>query len=153
MNKRARDEKIRQAVNDNRLKLALDRSANAYATARAEAMEGVYFEALQSQVRSIKERSISKLGELVDRFKAEAERVGVVVYEAKDAADANDYITRLSKDNGVKLAVKSKSMLTEEICLNPALEASGIKVVETDLGEWIIQLAGERPSHFTQPGS
>lgn len=151
MDKRARNEKIRQAANDCRLKMALDRSATAYSAARKEAMEGIDYAALQSQVRSIKERSIYQLKQLVDRFKSEAERVGVVVYEAKDAADANRYVAQLAKDRGVKSAVKSKSMLTEEISLNPALEAEGIKVTETDLGEWIIQLAGERPSHFTQP--
>jgi iron-sulfur cluster protein len=150
-NKRARREQIRRAVRDSYLKLALERSATAYASARKEAMKGVDFESLQSEVRCIKERSISRIRELADRFRAEAERVGVVVYEAKDAAAADAYVARVAAERGVKLAVKSKSMLTEEIGLNPHLEASGVKVVETDLGEWIIQLSGERPSHFTQP--
>ena len=151
VNKRARRNRIRRAVRDNYLKLALERSAAAYCEARAEAMAGVDFEALQEQVRAIKERSISKLRELADRFRAEAERVGVVVYEAKDAADANAYVARLAEERAVKLAVKAKSMLTEEIGLNARLQAAGVKVVETDLGEWIVQLAGEKPSHFTQP--
>lgn len=151
INKGVRKALIRRAVRDNYLKLALDRSADAYSVAREDAMQGIDFDAMQEKVRSIKERSVSKLRELADKFKLEAERAGVVVYEAKDAADANAYITKLATDRGVRMAVKSKSMLTEEIELNPHLESAGIKVVETDLGEWIIQLAGERPSHFTQP--
>jgi len=149
--RRARRRQIRQAVRDDYLKLALERSANAYSAARAEAMAGVDFEALQDHIRVIKQRSISKLRELADRFKAEAERVGVVVYEAADAEDADAYVARLAEERGVKLAVKAKSMLTEEIGLNDYLQRRGVKVVETDLGEWIVQLAGEKPSHFTQP--
>ncbi len=151
MSKRSRRDRIKEAVNNPHLKLALDRAAAAYNQARAEVMDGVDFEAIQQRVRKIKEQCISELPELAARFKSEAEQVGVVVYEAKDAADANSYIAGLARDRGVKLVVKSKSMLTEEIGLNPFLELNGIKVVETDLGEWIIQLAGEKPSHFTQP--
>ncbi|HOK55444.1 MAG TPA: lactate utilization protein B, partial [Armatimonadota bacterium] len=151
MTRRISKADIKRAVQDEKLKVALDRSATAYSAARSEAMADVDFLAHQDRVREVKERSVSRLMELVELFKKEAERVGVVVYEAKDAADANAYVTRLAHERGVKLAVKSKSMLTEEIGLNAHLEASGVKVVETDLGEWIIQLAGEKPSHFTQP--
>ena len=151
VNKRVRKERIKKAINDDYLQLALERSTKAYSAARAEAVEGIDFQSLQDCIREIKTRSISHLKELAGRFKSEAERVAAVVYEAKDAADANVYIANLAKSRNVKLAVKSKSMLTEEIELNAHLESSGVKVVETDLGEWIIQLAGEPPSHFTQP--
>src|SRR4029077_5255160 len=63
----------------------------------------------------------------------------------------NDYILNLAKANSVKSVVKSKSMASEEIHLNAYLEAAGMKVSETDLGEWIVQLAGERPSHMVMP--
>ena len=147
----AQRKRIRKAINDPYLKLALDRSAIAYAAARDAAMAGVDFDAMCTEIRGIKERCIARLPELIDRFRAEAERVDAIVYEAKTAEDANRYIAQLARDRGVQLAVKSKSMLTEEIGLNESLEAEGVNVVETDLGEWIVQLAHEKPSHFTQP--
>lgn len=149
--RKAQRNRIKQASEDSYLKLALDRSADAYAAARAEAMKDVDFEGLRRQVRELKQRSISRLPELMGRFRWEAEQVGAVVYEARDVEDANRYITDLARARGVELIVKSKSMLTEEIELNKALEAEGMRVVETDLGEWIVQQAGEKPSHFTQP--
>ena len=73
------------------------------------------------------------------------------VYFAKDAKAACDHCIKVAKENAVKLAVKGKSMVTEEIGLNHALENAGIETVETDLGEYIIQLAGEKPSHIIAP--
>ena len=73
------------------------------------------------------------------------------VYFAEDATAACDHCIKVAKANGVKLAVKGKSMVTEEIGLNHALENAGIETVETDLGEYIIQLAGEKPSHIIAP--
>ena len=70
---------------------------------------------------------------------------------AQTAEDARRIIAEIATERGAKLAVKSKSMAAEEIELNPHLEAKGIEVVETDLGEWIIQLAGEHPSHLLAP--
>jgi iron-sulfur cluster protein len=116
-------------------------------------MAEVDFEALREDVRELKERSISRLPELVTRFKSEAEKVGVVVHEARNAAQARLIVEQIAAERGAKLIVKSKSMLTEEIELNAHLEKSGMRVVETDLGEWIIQLAGDKPSHFTQPAT
>jgi L-lactate dehydrogenase complex protein LldF len=144
---------IRSATQDSYLKLALERSAKAYEAARAQGMAGVDFEGLRAEIRVIKERSIARLPELIERFCREAERVNAVVYEAESPEDAQRYIAELARDRGVELIVKSKSMLTEEIELNKHLESAGMKVVETDLGEWIIQLAGEKPSHFTQPAA
>ncbi|MDO8589198.1 MAG: LUD domain-containing protein [Armatimonadota bacterium] len=145
--------RIRQAIQDPYLQLALERSANAYSAARAAGMQSVDFEKQRDEVRGIKERCISRLPELFDRFKLEAEQVNAVVYEANTPEDANRYIAELAKNRGVELIVKSKSMLTEEIGLNAHLESAGMKVIETDLGEWIIQLAHEKPSHFTQPAA
>ena len=73
------------------------------------------------------------------------------MFLAPDAAAANAYILDLARERGVLLVAKSKSMTSEEIRLNQHLERGGVKVVETDLGEWIIQMAGERPSHMTMP--
>jgi len=85
--------------------------------------------------------------ELVERFKTEAARSGAVVYEAKDAKDAGDYVLKVAQERGVKHIVKSKSMLAEEIGLREQLENAGIEVRETDIAEWITQLARERPAH------
>ena len=73
------------------------------------------------------------------------------VHRAATAAEANEIIIRIAKENNVKRVTKSKSMTAEEIELNPALEAQGITVDETDLGEWIIQLRHEGPSHMVMP--
>lgn len=84
---------------------------------------------------------------LVERFKTEAARAGAMVYEAKDAKDAGDYVLKVAQEHGVKHIVKSKSMLAERIGLREQLEDAGIEVRETDIAEWITQLARERPAH------
>ncbi len=73
------------------------------------------------------------------------------MFFAEDAAQARDYILKVARDAGVTRVVKGKSMTTEEIALNPALEAAGIEAVETDLGEYIVQLRHEPPSHIITP--
>jgi iron-sulfur cluster protein len=87
----------------------------------------------------------------VAEFRRNAEANGVVVYEARDAADANHYIVELARRHGVRRAIKSKSMVSEEIHLNHALEEAGIHPVETDFGEWIAQLDDDRPGHMISP--
>jgi iron-sulfur cluster protein len=79
------------------------------------------------------------------------EALGGIFYLAKDANELNDYVSKVCLDHGAKLIVKGKSMVTEEIFLNSALAAEGFEVIETDLGERIIQLRGEKPSHFIVP--
>jgi iron-sulfur cluster protein len=106
---------------------------------------------LRHRIRSIKEHSIGELESLVKEFTANAERRGAQVYFASDAAAAIRYVLDLGRKNAVKLVVKSKSLTTEEIELNQPLEALGIRVLETDLGEWIIQAAGEKPYHLVFP--
>jgi len=98
-----------------------------------------------------KQEALERLPELVRQFTAEAQQAGAVVHLASDAVEARSIIGGLAKDNGVTLAVKGKSMATEEIELNGYLENLGLTVVETDLGEWIIQLAHETPSHLIAP--
>ena len=143
--------KVRDALADRRLQTALKRAAAAYITARKAAMEGFDFSESRKEVRAIKERSIAELDSLVARFKKEASNVGVVVHEARGAEDAVAIVRKLAEERGVRRIVKSKSMLTEEIELNTRLRNTDLDIAETDLGEWIIQLAGEKPSHFTMP--
>ena len=143
--------RIKDAVNDPNLKVALDRAAAAYEKNRAEALEGVDFETWRDNLRACKEASVAGAPELFERFKHEAERVGVQVHQAADSEEANRIVLELAKARNVTKIAKSKSMLTEEIELNAHLINAGIEVTETDLGEWICQLAGEKPSHFTAP--
>jgi len=109
------------------------------------------FDVLSKEIRRVKEESIANLPQLVKQFKAAATASGAVVYEAKDAEDANAYVLKLAQERAVKHIVKSKSMLTEEIELREYLENADIEVTETDVGEWIIQLAKEKPAHITGP--
>ncbi len=148
---RAMTKRVHKALTDENLQTALTRLTGLIKFARQIAFEGVDFDSLSQEIRSVKEKSIANLPELVEQFKAEASKAGAVVYEAKDAHDANEYVQKLAQERNVKHIVKSKSMLTEEIELREYLEEAGIEVTETDLGEWLIQLAGERPAHMTGP--
>jgi iron-sulfur cluster protein len=118
--------------------------------AKAIAEMGDY-EAFRSEARRIKERSIERLSELVDVFSRNAEERGVRVYFARDGDEAVKIIAGIARDARARLVAKSKSLTSEEILLNEGLEAQGLNVVETDLGERIIQLAREKPSHLVFP--
>ncbi|MEM2860924.1 MAG: LUD domain-containing protein [Nitrososphaerota archaeon] len=109
------------------------------------------YEAFRSEARRIKERSIARLQELVDIFSKNAEERGARVYYARDGEEAVEIVARIVRNAGARLVAKSKSLTSEEIFLNERLEARGLEVVETDLGERIIQLAHERPSHLVFP--
>ncbi|PAU84529.1 (4Fe-4S)-binding protein [Halorubrum salipaludis] len=110
------------------------------------------YEALKEQARAIKEDAIGRLPELIDEVTEAVEANGGTVYVADDAADANRYITELTaEERDADRLVKSKSMTSEELEVNEALEAEGVEVVETDLGEWVLQLADEAPSHIVAP--
>src|SRR5262249_51978624 len=96
--------------------------------------------------RAVRERAVQFAG-----FKTAAEAAGATVYESKSADDAVRYIVELCRDRGATLFAKGKSMVSEEIFLNAALARAGVNAVETDLGEWIVQLAHETPSHMVMP--
>jgi L-lactate dehydrogenase complex protein LldF len=108
-------------------------------------------EELRRQAREARDRALAKLPELLVRLEEKVRARGGRVLWARDAAEANRLVLELCREQGVRLAVKSKSMVTEETGLNDALQGAGIEVVETDLGEFIIQLAGETPSHIVAP--
>ena len=101
--------------------------------------------------RRIKTEAISHLDELLIALVSKLEERGCKVFVAENAAQARDYIVALAKAKGAKHVVKGKSMTTEEIELNHALDSAGIDAVETDLGEYIVQLRGEGPSHIITP--
>ncbi len=149
--KRAFKQRVKRAVADDSLRTALGRALPEFGRRRVNAFSDQDFSARRRQVRDIKSSSIANLPDLVEQFTREAEAVGAVVHLAATADDANRIITEIATQRAAKLVVKSKSMVSEEIQLNPALEAAGMQVVETDLGEWIMQLAHEHPSHLIAP--
>ena len=110
------------------------------------------YEDLRVEARSIKEAAIADLPNLIEQVGESVEANGGNVYLAEDAADANAYIEEVCEGRDAESVVKSKSMTTEEIDLNDHLESRGIDVYETDLGEFVIQLADEAPSHIVAPG-
>ncbi|RIK41636.1 MAG: [Fe-S]-binding protein [Chloroflexi bacterium] len=149
--KRRHLREVDRAVADESLATALGRALPEFRRRRERAFASGDFPELRRKVHNIKADAIDRLPELIEQFTREAEAVGAVVHWANTADDARRIVAEIAQNHGAKLAVKSKSMATEEILLNPALEAIGVKVVETDLGEWIMQLAGEHPSHLIAP--
>lgn len=109
------------------------------------------WEDLREAASQIKHNVLSHLDEYLRQFESAALSNGVQVHWASDAAEHNRIVLRILQENDLTQMVKSKSMLTEECHLNPFLEANGIEVVDTDLGERIVQLAGEAPSHLVLP--
>ena len=109
------------------------------------------WEQLRQMASDIKRHTITHMDEYLDRFATNAENNGVTVHWAKDAREFNGTVLDILRSHGVKKMVKSKSMLTEECEMNPYLENNGIEVVETDLGERIIQLMHSKPSHIVMP--
>ena len=109
------------------------------------------WETLRETAAAIKAHTMSRLGDFLEQFERQAIGLGAKVHWARDAAEHNAIVLALLQAHKVQKVVKSKSMLTEECHLNPFLERHGIEVVDTDLGERIVQLAGEAPSHIVLP--
>ncbi len=109
------------------------------------------WEELRERAAAIKSHTMSRLADYLEQFEAQATRCGAQVHWARDAAEHNAIVLSILQAHGVTRVVKSKSMLTEECHLNPCLEQQGIEVVDTDLGERIVQLAGQPPSHIVLP--
>jgi L-lactate dehydrogenase complex protein LldF len=143
--------RIDTALHSPTLTGALGRFSEAYRTSREKAYEGIDFEALRGKIAELKSYAASHFEVLAERFKQQAEAKGAKVFRTNSPEAVKEYILKLAQERGVKSVVKSKSMASEEIHLNSYLEKAGIAVRETDLGEWIIQLAGETPSHMVLP--
>ena len=140
------------ALEDAHLQEALGIATTKFIGLRRESFAGFpEGEALRDRARAIKEGTLLQLDRHLERLADNIERLGGHVHWAATGEEARDIVLRLCRDKGVRMAVKSKSMATEEIDLNEALEAAGVKPVETDLGEYIIQLAHEKPSHIIAP--
>ncbi len=111
------------------------------------------WERLREKASQIKRHTLTNIDTYLRRFADAAEKNGTIVHWAKDADEFNKIVLGILRDHDAKKLVKSKSMLTEECELNPYLEANGITVVETDLGERILQLDDQKPSHIVMPAT
>lgn len=143
--------KISDALENDVLRGALGRFGDAYIISREKAYEGYNFKEISENIAKVKSYAASHLDEMIDQFEKAATSRGAKVYRATTGEDAKQYILELAKRKDVKRVVKSKSMVSEEILLNKTLMSEGMDVQETDLGEWIVQLAGQHPSHMVMP--
>jgi L-lactate dehydrogenase complex protein LldF len=140
-----------EALTDARLQEAMSFSRNFVSRRAAAAARLPEFEALRDSARAIKDHTLAHLDLYLEAYEAKVRASGGEVHYAQDADEARKIIVDLCKSMGAKSVTKGKSMIAEEIGLNHALEGAGIDPVETDLGEYIIQLRGETPSHILAP--
>jgi L-lactate dehydrogenase complex protein LldF len=146
------DQNAKAALADSQLRGALRNATSLFGERRLAATRQLpNWEDLRTKARAIKDDVLLHLDRYLEQFVANAESRGAQFHWARDAQEANTIICNLAKERNARTIVKSKSMTTEETHLNIALEAAGIQVVETDLGEYIIQLAEETPSHIIVP--
>jgi L-lactate dehydrogenase complex protein LldF len=141
-----------RAIADPPLQEALAKIEAGWVGGRARAAERLpEFERLRDLAVAIKDHTLANLDLYLEAFEAKVRERGGEVHWARDAAEARAVVLDLCRAAGARTVTKSKSMIAEEIGLNPYLEANGIQPVETDLGEHIIQLADQRPSHLIGP--
>jgi L-lactate dehydrogenase complex protein LldF len=142
----------RAKLADMDLQAALNKLQTNFVKGRADRVAELdNFEAIRDAATAIRDRALAHLDVYLAEFERNATAQGTVVHWAETTVDVNRIVCELAARYGVRKAVKSKSMVSEECALNDALEAAGIEVVETDLGEYILQLAKEPPSHIVAP--
>src|ERR1700759_480634 len=144
-------ENAHDALTDARLQGAMSFSRNFVGRRAAAAARLPEFEALRDSARAIKDHTLAHLDLYLEAYERKVRETGGEVHYAQDAEEARNIIIGLCKSMGAKSVTKGKSMIAEEIGLNDALEGAGIAPVETDLGEYIIQLRHEAPSHIIAP--
>ena len=144
-------ERLSRALENPRLPENLTAFQQGWRVARDHAADEIDFPMLQSRMKRAKSSVTANLEQYLAEFRLAAEAAGVTVHTASDAAAANRVILEIARRHDVSLIAKSKSMVSEEIGFNHVAEDAGFRVVETDLGEWIVQLRHERPSHMVMP--
>jgi len=141
-----------RALADAGLQKALGTAKGAFLQRRAAAVAALpEFEALRDVGKAIKDHTLEHLDHYLERFAAKVEAAGGMVHWCADAAEARATVLAICRDAGARTVTKGKSMISEEIGINDHLEAHGIAPIETDLGEYIIQLRHEHPSHIIAP--
>jgi len=144
--------RVEDALANTRVRRAVQHTANkvlGLRTAALDQLDGA--DAIRDHARAIRAHTLSRLDRYLDQFVSTLESLGGHAYFAHTGDDAVGYVRDLARSRNLKVAVKSKSMVSEEIELNPALEAAGVEIVETDLGEFVVQLDHDRPSHIVAP--
>ena len=140
-----------RALKSQTLQKALEKASAQHFSKFARTRENIPWDKHKDKARNIREKNLLRLPELIQKFKEEAIESGSTIHMAYDVREALAAVKNIITSNNGRLIVKSKSMVSEEIEINRHLEEWGYKVIETDLGEWIVQLAGEKPSHITAP--
>lgn len=144
--------RAREAIADANLQWALDDNAERRRAARQAAFASLPDQGgAQASARAIRREVVTHIDHYLAEFIDRAAANGFRIHQADDAGQACRIVIDLCREHQAGLIAKSKSMMSEEIGLNEALEASGLRVVETDLGEYIVQLRGERPTHLISP--
>ena len=145
--------KIREAIANTSLQAALDANAERRIAGRETALSSLPEEVglLRRRAHDLRARTIANLDMYLEEFTHNAEANGMVVHQAINSSEAVEIVLGIARQQGVQLVAKSKTMVGEEIELNSALESDGLQVVETDLGEYIVQIRKERPSHIITP--
>ena len=145
-------EAAHEALADAPLKVALARLKTHFVHKRADSIARYGdFEALREAGAAVRDAALSNLDTLLETFERNVTVRGGHVHWARDAKEAREIVLGILRKTGAKTVTKGKSMVTEEIGLNPFLEANGVRPIETDLGEYIIQLRREPPSHIIAP--
>ena len=145
-------ENSRNALANAPLQRALGRFRTGFQSKRLAAITRLpEFDVLREEARQIKDHTLTHLDLYLERYEAAVTQSGGVVHWCSTAADAREAILEICRKAGARMVTKGKSMVAEEIGLNDHLLAHGIRPVETDLGEYIIQLRGEAPSHIIAP--
>jgi L-lactate dehydrogenase complex protein LldF len=140
------------AIADPQIQANLEGLYNGFHQARIDASaETPDWDALQDRGRAIKAHTLDNLDYYLEMVERTVAAAGGHIYFAKDAAAASNYVVNLARNKGIELVIKGKSMVSEEMALNRHLEDEGIEPVETDLGEYIVQLAEETPFHIIAP--
>ena len=144
--------RVRLAMADDHLRDALDRATGLFTARRSAALASLEnADAVRDAARAARLGALAHLAENLERFEAKLAANGAQVHWAETPDEANRIVAGIAAATGTRVAVKSKSMVSEETHLNAALERAGVEVIETDLGEYIVQLAHDRPSHIIAP--
>ena len=142
----------RAALRNPQLARAMAKAKTGFIDRRRAAVEALPgFQSLRRTARDIKEHTLQHLDHYLERFESRVREHGGHVHWASSPAEAREIVIGICRAAGAKRVTKGKSMVSEEIALNDALEAAGLEAIETDLGEYIIQLADEPPSHIIAP--
>jgi L-lactate dehydrogenase complex protein LldF len=146
-------EKIQASLSNTNLQVALDNNAERRLKARLQSYTSLPqdLQTLRQRAHAVRAETIAHLNQYLAAFESRLQANGVIVHHARDAAHATEIVLGIARQKNAHLVAKSKTMLGEEININHILEAAGMRVVETDLGEYIVQLRGERPAHIITP--